>query len=131
MTNQLDLLACWVSSQFSVLVPRTDNKGYLKVPYGHHNDGTLREIEDVSGYDVFGLEGALDFQVPGRIFHDGIGHPLRQEFERRVIPALEKRYKRKVRLVDENEFWRNHPVIDSVQALCEKEGMADDGSGTF
>jgi hypothetical protein len=105
------LLYCWVSSGFSVLVPKRRGTGYLKVPYGHHNIDGLTAAANAVECDVVGLDGELAFE--GREVHalfctsTGDG---RTTFVAKLMPLLERHYQMDSREVDAGTFWRLHPL---------------------
>lgn len=102
------LLYAWVGQGLSVLVPKRRGRGFLRAPYGHHNQPALNAIADLAGCDVFGLGGSLDFQVPGDVYHGG--QLKRAEFAGRLLPALEKVYEAKSREITAADFWQLHPL---------------------
>lgn len=101
------LLFSWVAECFSVLIPKIRGDGFLKVPLGHHENFALREISEAAGCDIFGLDGSLDFQVDGAIYHGG--HEARAEFASRVLPALEAHYGVSAREISRGDFYRLNP----------------------
>lgn len=103
-----ELLYSWVSGQFSVLVPKKRGTGFLKTPYGHHHNIELSRIESNAGCDLWGLDGSLDFQVSGAIFHGGRDGQL--AFSGKVMPLLEQYYGVSSREVGPSDFWRLHPM---------------------
>ena len=106
------LLYCWVAQNLCVLVPKKRGEGYLKMPYGHHHNMALTDIandaRDDAHVDVMGLDGALEFECGGRIFHGG--EVVRKEFSSKVIPRLEEHYGYASREIHETEFWEKHPL---------------------
>lgn len=106
------LLYCWVARGLNVLVPKQRGEGFLKVPYGHHHDKSLTAIANNAHVDVFGLEGTLDFNCAGNIYHGG--REVREEFSAKVIPALEAHYGLKAIEIDQFEFWAKHPLAAAV-----------------
>lgn len=106
------LLYCWVFECFAVLVPKQRGYGYLRIPYGHHNNKSLNAIGDLVACDIFGLDGHLEFQCSGAIFHGPAKG--RADFADRVVAALEKYYGMTAREITEPEFWRLHPIKDAA-----------------
>jgi len=106
--SQKTLLFCWVSNVFSVLVPKKRGEGFLKVPYGHHNNPALNAVGDAVGLDITGLDGALMLECGGKVYHGG--KEIRKSFEGRVISMLEKHYGLRAREVTEKEYWAKHPL---------------------
>lgn len=106
-TTTRELLYCWVAWQFSVLVPKRRGVGFLKVPYGHHVDAGLLDIETIAGCDIYGLDGALDFQCPGSVYHGG--NSARIEFASIVMPELERHYGCTSREIRPAEFFALNP----------------------
>jgi hypothetical protein len=102
------LLYCWVAECFNVLVPKKRGSGFLKVPYGHHHDQGLTAIANSAQCDVFGLDGSLEFQCSGAIFHGP--ESMRDQFSATVVPQLERHYGMTSREVSVSEFWALHPV---------------------
>jgi len=102
------LLFCWVGGQFSVLVPKRTGRGFLRVPYGHHYDAGLDAVAVAGGCDITGLDGALDFQCGGGIFHGG--EEKRRAFESKVVPQLTAHYRMPAEEISAAEFWEHHPI---------------------
>ncbi len=98
------LLYCWSAQSFCVLVPKRRGAGYLRVPYGHHEDAGLSRIAERAACDIYGLDGALEFQCGGAIFYGS--DRCRKEFEMRVIPLLERHYGMRSKAVSQPEYWR-------------------------
>lgn len=72
----------------NVLVPKQRGEGYLKQPYGHHNNPQLNEILDAASpyaLNLFGLDGYLHFEVR---FFSGDESRVKDI----VMPLLEKHY---------------------------------------
>lgn len=107
-SQQKTLLYCWVAQVFSVLVPKQRGTGYLRQPYGHHHNQELTDIAFGSHCDVFGLDGALEFQVGGKRFHGE--QSGRDEFVAEVMPKLERYYGMASREVTQAEYWELHPL---------------------
>lgn len=103
-----ELLYCWVSSRFRVLVPKRRGTGFLKVPYGHHPDKVLDRIAIAAGCDVIGLDGALEFECSGAVYHGS--NAVRAEFAGIVVPRLEAHYGLTAREIPEHEYWRLTPI---------------------
>lgn len=108
-----ELLYCWVSQQFSVLVPKKRGEVYLRVPYGHHHINELTNIANKMQCDICGLDGALDFNVSRPIYF-GIQDD-RDAFAEKLMHLLEKYYGLPSREVDAPEFWRAHPITKARQ----------------
>lgn len=89
-TPKRELLYSWSAAMFRVLVPKQRGQGFLRVPYGHHPKPELDRIAEVAGCDVWGLDGALDFEVPGSLYHGG--KEARDAFVARIVPLLEVHY---------------------------------------
>lgn len=102
-----ELLYCWVANVFAVLVPKKRGAGFLRVPYGHHHNAKLTAIGDAARCDICGLDGALEFECGGRIFHGG--ETLRKEFSAVVVPLLEGYYGVPAREIRETEYWTLNP----------------------
>jgi hypothetical protein len=105
-TPARELIGCWHSTRFSVLVPRKRGKGFRRVPLGHHHDPKLDAVEEAANCNLFGLDGALEFECGGSI---ATYADRRAEFLRRVQPALEATYGVALRLVEQAEYWALHP----------------------
>lgn len=103
-----ELLYCWISKQFSVLVPKKRGDGYLRAPYGHHHIEELTHIAYAVGYDVCGLDGELTFEVAGSLYHGSQSN--RKAFTSRLMPLLEAYYGFPSREIFAAEFWQKHPV---------------------
>lgn len=104
------LLYCWTHKTFSVLVPKKRGNGFLRVPYGHHNDVNINAIGDAVGVDIIGLDGALDFECGDNVYYGD--NNVRKSFEDIVIPMLERHYGFKACEVTESEYWANHPMME-------------------
>lgn len=104
------LLYSWVASQFCVLVPKRRGSGFLKVPYGHHINSKLESISSAVACDVFGLDGMLEFDCGGSIYHDEV---KRLKFSSVVVPLLQSHYGFSAREVSASEFWKFHPTPGS------------------
>lgn len=102
-----ELLFCWVAETFSVLIPKIRGEGFLKVPLGHHENQALRDVSEIAGCDICGLDGSLDFEVGGKVFHGG--HDARAEFALRVVAALEAHYGVPAREISRAEFYELNP----------------------
>lgn len=111
LETKKELLYCWTANGFNVLVPKRRGSGFLKAPYGHHADKGLDAIATAARCDVFGLDGALEFECKGAVFHGG--KAVRGEFTATVVPRLEAHYGLTAREVSESEFWRLNPVPHS------------------
>jgi hypothetical protein len=85
-----ELLYCWVSRGFNVLVPKLRNA-----------------VADAVQCDVFGLDGALEFVCSGAVYFGGDAR--RGEFASKVVPLLERHYGIAAREIDSAEFWRLNP----------------------
>lgn len=105
-----ELLGCWVTEAFCVLVPRERGTGFLKVPYGHHHDPRFREVDLAVGCDIFGLDGALEFQCGPRVYNST---SERQAFLDRLATPLEALYGLSLRIIDPSEYWELHPIPHS------------------
>lgn len=104
--DQKELLYFWMSTSLEVLVPKKVGSGFLKVPYGHHENAALTQIGRVADCDIFGLDGSLSFQCGTEVS----GHEdRRRAFESKVLPALERHYGWPTREVTSTEFWERHP----------------------
>ncbi|MBX6653799.1 hypothetical protein ISF12_11145 [Pseudomonas aeruginosa] len=101
-----ELLYVQFSGRFEILVPKVRGTGYLKTPLGHHaND--LSALGSDLGFDLMGLDGALEVHGPG------MSSLSRRDVERvmlELIPALVRHYKMPARMVSPAEFWRLHPI---------------------
>jgi hypothetical protein len=89
MSTKKAFLWAWLHRSLEVLVPRQRGKGWLKVPAGHHAEKRVRELEIVSGVDVYGLDGTLSFQC--EIYSNESDE--RKAFEALVFPVIETHYK--------------------------------------
>ena len=117
MTQQLTkpkLLFAWVASNFQVLVPKKRGAGFLRVALGHHQDKELADVATAAGCDLFGLDGALQFDCGGAIFHGG--NDARQAFESRVVHRLEAHYGFEARAISPGAFWVLHPFRIMLRA---------------
>jgi hypothetical protein len=104
-----ELLFCWVAGGLQVLVPKRRGTGYLRAPYGHHNDQALNRIADLVRCDVHGLDGALYFECSSKVYL-GAGEELRNEFAEKIIKPLEEHYGFPSRFVNAPTFWALHPL---------------------
>lgn len=102
-----ELLYCWVAGQFSVLVPKKRGEGYLKTPYGHHHIQELTFIANKLHCDVCGLDGALDFEVSGAIYHGPENG--RDAFAKEIMPMLEAYYSIPSREIPVEKYWLLNP----------------------
>lgn len=70
-----------------MLIPKRSGDGWLAVPASHHACDRTSELQSVSGCDVCGLDGTLDFEVDGKVST----YPDKQvEFEAKIFPTIEK-----------------------------------------
>lgn len=97
-----ELLGRWYNDQLHVLVPKKRGTGYLKVPFGHHADHGLAEIEMKLCTDIFGLDGALEFQRYVLLAD-------RDEYAAEAGMLLAEHYGVPFRMVEYSEFKKNHP----------------------
>ena len=102
------LLYCWITNGFNVLVPKLRGKGYLRAPYGHHNDPGLNAIASVASCDIYGLDGSLEFVCGGDVFHGG--NAKRENFSAVIVPRLEQHYGISAREIGRDEYWECHPI---------------------
>jgi len=109
MPEARELLYTWSHECLAVLVPKQRGVGFLKVPYGDHNDPALNHVADAAGCDLFGKDGALEFQCGGQVYHGGC--TAHAAFEAQVIPALEAHYGWRARAIPSHEFWALHPTF--------------------
>ena len=116
-----ELIACWAINGFCVLVPKMRGRGFLRVPFGHHEDPALSKIADLAQCDIFGLDGHLEFQTPPKLFHGG--DAARQAFADKALQALSNHYGVPARLVGSAEFWRLHPLGEPAP-VCATECTA-------
>ena len=79
----------WLMGSVSILIPRKNKKGWLKVPASHHASERTYEIERASDCDICGLDGTLDFDCGWDI---SSCPDKRVEFEQKVFPHIEKWY---------------------------------------
>lgn len=101
-----ELLYALLSGRIEILVPKARGKGFLKAPLGHHQT-PVAEIASDLGYDIVGLDGALE------VYRGGLNRMTETEIERAVailIPALTKHYGYPARLLTTQEFWSLHPI---------------------
>ena len=89
------------------LIPKKVGQGFQKRPIGHHHEPWHHELADAVGGDVFGLDGHIEVDAPGSL------KPKVEPF----VDALRKVYGTSVRLVDEGEFWSNHPGGEPARTL--------------
>lgn len=101
-----ELLYCWFPTRLDVLVPKRRGNGFVKVPWGHHQDPGLTDIERAAGCDVFGLDGCLMFECGIRV---ATYEASRKAFEDVVLPALQRHYGWPCRKVTSSEYWRLNP----------------------
>ena len=101
------LLFCWVAEGLHVLVPKRRGTGFLSVPYGHHTDKGLDAIAALANCDLYGLDGALNFDCGWDICHGQKG--TQDAFIERIRKPLEAHYKMQSQLIDANTFWELHP----------------------
>ncbi|EMO9521101.1 hypothetical protein ACR3H8_19875 [Pseudomonas aeruginosa] len=101
-----ELLYVQFSGRFEILVPKIRGTGYLKTPLGHH-ENDLSALGGNLGFDLMGLDGALEVYGPG------MSSLSRRDVERvmvELIPALVRYYKMPARMVSLAEFRRLHPI---------------------
>lgn len=101
-----ELLYFWMSTTLEVLVPKKIGSGFLKVPYGHHENPALSQIGRAADCDIFGLDGALSFQCGTEV---ACHEERRRAFEAKVLPELRRHYGWPTREVTSTEFWAKHP----------------------
>lgn len=105
-----ELLGCWLPTMFSVLVPKRIGSGFLRVPLGHHQSARLEPVEVAAGCDIYGLDGALDFQC-GTVV--AVYEAERVKFEGKIRSALESAYGLPLRIVEPRIYWQLHPYTHS------------------
>lgn len=101
------LLWCWLVLDFAVLVPKKRGLGFLKSPLGHHHVPGLSDIEQIAGCDIFGLDGALLFQLNGNICHGTATE--KKSFVDLVMPELEKYYGLCSREISVSDYFKLNP----------------------
>lgn len=102
------LLYCWASRQFNVLVPKRRGEGFIRAPYWQKYVAALSAIEAAAGCDIYGLDGALSFQCSGDVYHGG--DDARNKFVAKVVPLLEAHYQLKAIEIHEADYWNLNPV---------------------
>lgn len=103
MSTVRELLYCWEARRLYVLVPKKRAAGFLRAPYGHHFDKGLSEVERAARCNLFGLDGALEFECPGSVYFGG--EQARAPFRDTVMPMLEHHYQLRSREIGSNELW--------------------------
>lgn len=98
-----EILVCFHQTRISMLIPKGRGDGFLKVPLGHH-DCPLSRLAYQIGYDLSGLDGALEVET---------GYIVRNEYpvllEKAVKPVAQL-LGMPWRIVEKNEYWANHPT---------------------
>jgi hypothetical protein len=102
-----ELLYAWVADCLAVLVPKQRGSGYLRMPYGNHAIAGLDAVATAIGCDVFGLDGALEIQCGGAVYHGGA--EARRAFAEAAIPLLQRHYAMAAREINTVEYWLLHP----------------------
>lgn len=103
-TPKGELLAYIATPNLMVLVPKQRGAGYQKAPLGHHMN-PLAKLSMDKGWDMTGLDGHLNIEVP-----PCYGAKERAATLEVYMPALAKFYGLPWREVDEREFWSLHPT---------------------
>lgn len=74
------------SEELMLLIPKKRGSGFLRVPAGHHASKVTRFFYDLTGCDVFGLDGWLG--VRWYLYDE----PLQQRFIESYMPKIERFY---------------------------------------
>lgn len=103
-TEVKELLYCFVGPSLQILVPKRRGIGYLKQPIGHHPNA-LSRLETEAGYDLFGLDGAIEV-------HCGfLGSQERMDkVAKQVLEPISRLLGFPYREVGGEEFWSKHPI---------------------
>ncbi|QBC45862.1 hypothetical protein [Iodobacter fluviatilis] len=102
MKTHLVLAHFWDES-ILLLIPKKNDKGYLKQPVGGHRNALCKLCEETFFYDVSGFDGHLVVHT-GRIFD-------REKLIETVIKPIASYCGTDFKVVDENIFWSNHPNV--------------------
>lgn len=98
----------WDDSGLNIIIPKRRGDGYLRVPYGHHNNPKLNLISDsVNVVDVTGLDGYLNFRFSAKVIYDA---SKRAKIVAIVMPQLAAYFDFKSWIEDIRGFWR---VVDN------------------
>lgn len=95
---------------FQVLVPKKRGTGFLKVPYGHHENQALREISDRFQVEMCGLDGCLEIERMGARF-------IPEGTVSEIMEALGKHYGLPFKEITLDEFDRLNPVLSGRAQL--------------
>lgn len=90
----------WDNGGLSVAIPKRRGGGYLKVPYGHHPNKVLSDIETDEHCDMCGLDGYLTLEYRNPNTMD------REAAVARVLPKLAKHFGFTTWREDNAAFWK-------------------------
>jgi hypothetical protein len=100
------ILVCFFVGRVELLIPKKRGHGFLKVPLGHHYNGLARVCANL-GYDAYGLDGSLEIEIGSS---HSIADKNRPEFLRRVVRPIARHLGFPFRVVEQDEYWSNHPT---------------------
>lgn len=98
-----EILVLFQSHQIAMLIPKQRGEGFKKVPLGHHAC-PLSALAYEIGYDLYGLDGALEVQT-GYIALDD-----HERLTEKAVRPLAKFFGLPWRVVGMTEFWAKHPL---------------------
>lgn len=90
----------WDNGGLNVAIPKRRGKGYLKVPFGHHANSKLNDIENEEGIDMCGLDGYLELE------YRYIDPDKRDAIVARVLPKLAAHFGFQTWREDTKLFWK-------------------------
>lgn len=98
-----EILVCFFMMRIDMLIPKVRGTGFRKVPLGHH-DCPLSRMAYKIGYDLWGLDGALEIDTGhiSRDAHEGLMED--------VVSPIAEHLGLPWRVVSETEYWNRHPV---------------------
>lgn len=102
--KELLVLANPSRAEISILVPKRRGTGFVKVPFGHHANKALGQIEDEIGYDIYGLDGCLEVNT-GYFFEE------KEALLEKIMPPISKHYGMPWRELSEEDWWSHHPFL--------------------
>lgn len=100
MSDEKEILIHPLSLSVSCLIPKKRGTGFLRTPWGHHQDQNLADIAIELGCDIYGLDGSLDIQT-------GYGGSKRIE---EIGQLLSLHYGFPWRVARHDEFFDKHPT---------------------
>ena len=117
MAHRTEILVCFFQWHMSLLIPKKRGNGFQKVPLGH-KVCPLSSLAYKIGYDVYGLDGALDVQT------GWIGSSDQDRLVEKVVKPIADLLGYPWRVVDRSDFWSNHPTCPKHETTSGAEDSA-------